>query len=136
MTVSTLDISPPMTLNQIRRLDLALRRQITLADFAERLAALWGDRRLVDELAGPTRTYAEAAEVVATWSNGGAALIEPGDRVVIATPNGYDQFLLCLAVSRAGGLPVPVNPQMRPAEVDHVVADSGATVTVRSADDL
>jgi len=38
--------------------------------------------------------------------------------------------LLCLAVSRAGGLAVPVNPRMRPEEVDHVVADSGAALVI------
>ena len=64
------------------------------------------------------------------WSTGGPAAsprrTEPGDRVVIATPNGYEQLLLTLAVSRAGRLPAPVNAQMAPGEIRHVVADSGA----------
>jgi len=125
-----------MTLNQIRRLDLALRRKATLADFADRLGRLWGDRVLVDELGGERITYAEAADRVERWSASIAATIEPGDRVVLATPNSYAQLLLCLAVSRAGGLPVPVNPQMREAEISHVVADSGASVVIRSVADL
>ena len=125
-----------MTLNQLRRLDLAIRRQLTLADFAERLAALWGDRVLVDEFGGDRITFAEAAHRVERWSNAIAVSIVAGDRVVLATPNSYEQFLLCLAVSRAGGLPVPVNPQMRTAEIDHVVADSGAALIVRSAEEL
>jgi acyl-CoA synthetase (AMP-forming)/AMP-acid ligase II len=65
-----------------------------------------------------------------------AASISVGDRVVLAVPNGYDLLLLCLAVSRAGGIAVPVNNRMRPDEVDHVIEDSGAALVVRSADEL
>jgi len=125
-----------MTFNQLQRIDLAVRRRLTLADFAARLADLWGDRVLVDEFGGERLTFADAARCVERWSNGIAASIAPGDRVVLATPNSYEQFLLCLAVSRAGGLPVPVNPQMRPAEIDHVIADSGASFVVKDAVDL
>ena len=46
---------------------------------------------------------------MARWAGGIAAQVEPGDRVVVATPNGYEQLLLCLAASRAGAVPVPVN---------------------------
>ena len=52
---------------------------------------------------------------------------------MVAVPNGYDLLLASLAAARAGGVAVPVNPRMRPAEVDHVVADSGATLVVRDA---
>lgn len=125
-----------MTFNQLRRIDLALHRRLTLADFAERLADIWGDRLLVDEYGAEPVTYAEAADRVRRWSDAIGAAIEPAERVVIATPNSYAQFLLCLAVARAGGLPVPVNPQMRPAEIDHVVADSGARLVVRDPAEL
>ena len=56
--------------------------------------------------------------------------------MVIATENGIDQFLACLAVSRAGGLPAPVNPQMSDAEVDLVIEDSGATLVIRDVAEL
>jgi len=125
-----------MTFNQLRRVDIALRRQLTLANFAERLASVWGGRLLVTEYGAGELSYDQAAAKVVQWSNGIAALISAGDRVVVATPNSYDQLLLCLAVSRAGGLPVPVNPQMRAAEIDHVVADSGAAVTISNPDHL
>ncbi|HOT79031.1 MAG TPA: hypothetical protein PKY13_03545, partial [Microthrixaceae bacterium] len=87
-----------MTFNQLQRIDLAVRRRLTLADFAARLADLWGDRVLVDEFGGERLTFLEAARCVERWSNGIAASIAPGDRVVLATPNSYEQFLLCLAV--------------------------------------
>ena len=125
-----------MALNQLRRIDLAVRRRLTLADFAERMADVWGERPLVEQFGGDSMTYAEAARRVVRWSNGIAALITTGDRVVLATPNAYEQFLLCLAVSRAGGLPVPVNPQMRRSEIDHVVADSGAAMVLTALEEL
>src|SRR5690606_14336955 len=59
-----------------------------------------------------------------------------GRPVVVAMPNGIDKFLMCLAVARAGGLPAPVNPQMSDAEVDHVIADSGAELVIRAASEL
>ena len=45
-------------------------------------------------------------------------------------------MLACLAVSRAGALPVPVNDRMRPDEVEHVIADSGAHLVVRDLAEL
>ncbi len=118
------------------RLRLGLGGDATLGNVLELLASVHGRRRLIEEPSGDILTYRDAADRVDRWAGALAAEIEPGDRVVLATPNGYDQFLLCLAVSRAGGIAVPVNPQMRPDEVDHVVADAGADVVVRTADEL
>ena len=117
------------------RTRLALDRGLTLGTVAERLAAVYGDRLLVDE-DGWTVTHVEAADLVQRWSATLAARIVPGDRVVLATPNGHRQLLATLAVCRAGGVAVPVNAQMRPAEVDHVVADAGAPVVVRDVAEL
>ncbi|HPU38430.1 MAG TPA: AMP-binding protein [Microthrixaceae bacterium] len=144
-----------MTLRYLRRADLALRHQVTLADVADRWVGLHGDRLMVTEegavarsaarggavrgrVAGSVRelTYAGAADLVARWSAAIDARSAPGEPVVIATPNGIDQFLLSLATARAGRLPAPVNPQMRPVEVDHVIADSGASLVIRGATEL
>ncbi len=126
-----------MTISTIRRLDLALRRRQTLSGLSDLLASLYGDRRMVTEHAsGRELTFREAATLVEGWSAGIASVIEAGAPVVVATPNGFDQFLLCLAVARAGGLPAPVNDQMREIEIRHVVKDSGATLVLRSAADV
>jgi acyl-CoA synthetase (AMP-forming)/AMP-acid ligase II len=120
-----------------QRLDLARGKGLTLGVLMERVAAIHGANRMVEEAdSGRIRTFREAAEAVDRWAGAVQARTEPGDRVVLPTGNRYDQFLLVLAVSRAGRLPVPVNGQMAPAEVDHVIADSGATLVVRSSDEL
>ena len=117
-----------------RRVSLAFKRDFTLGNVLERLAEHNGTRRLVEEAdGGLSLTYAQAAKRVRRWAGGIATRVEPGDRVVVATPNGYEMLLLCLAASRAGAVPVPVNAELTKAEVDHVVANSQASLVVRSA---
>jgi long-chain acyl-CoA synthetase len=123
-----------MPLRPLDRASLLLRRNQTLGTIMERLAKVHGSRRLVEEAGDGLRlTYPQASKRVNRWAGGIAGKIERGDRVVVATPNGYEMLLLCLAASRAGGIPVPVNPQMRPDEVRHVVADSSASLIIRTA---
>lgn len=119
------------------RVGLVLGRDLVLGTLAERLGRVHGDRRFVLEReSGRCLTFADAADVVDRWAGAIAKEVSPGAKVVLATPNGYDQLLLSLAASRAGALAVPVNSLMRPDEIDHVVADSSADLVLRSADDL
>jgi acyl-CoA synthetase (AMP-forming)/AMP-acid ligase II len=119
------------------RVDLVLGRDLTLGTLFERLARVHGDARLVEEDGDGLRlTYAEAATLTGRWAGALRSRIATGDRVVIATPNGYTLLLLCAAASRAGGVAVPVNPQMRDDEIAHVVHDSDAAHTVRDAAEL
>ncbi|MCU1351483.1 MAG: putative AMP-dependent synthetase/ligase [Acidimicrobiales bacterium] len=118
----------------LERLSLVRGRDLTLGTLMERLAAVHGSRVLVEEEGGGAPiTFSEAADLVARWAGGIAARTAPGDTVVVATPNGYTQVLLSLAVSRAGRLPAPVNAKMTASEIDHVVRDSGATLRIESA---
>jgi len=120
------------------RLSLVKDARLTLGDLLDRLARFRPHRRLVTEL-GPTEvtfTYTQAAERCAQWSGALRRVIDPGDRVVLALANGYSLFLACMAVSRAGGIAVPVNSRMRSAEVDHIIADSQAKLVVRSEGEL
>ena len=109
-----------------------LRHDETLATVMHSLADVHGNRRLVEEDDGTRLTYRQAAKRVSRWAAGVQRQAPAGGRVVIHTPNHYELFLLCLAASRAGCIPVPVNPQMRHDEVAHVVTDSGADLVVRS----
>ncbi|MCB1249088.1 MAG: AMP-binding protein [Acidimicrobiales bacterium] len=121
----------------IKRAELLVRRDATLGTIAPELAAVYGDRRLVEEAGGGLRlTYRQAAKRVCRWAGGVRDRVEPGDRVVIAAANSYEMFLLTMAVSRAGAIPVPLNEQMRPDEIRHVIADSGAALTIRSATEI
>jgi acyl-CoA synthetase (AMP-forming)/AMP-acid ligase II len=118
----------------LRRASLAAGRGLTLGTLLDRTSEIHGDRRLVDEAGGATRTHREAAATVARWA--GALDVAPGDRVVVALPNGYDQLLACLAASRAGAIPVPLNDRMSADELDHVITDSGASIVLRDAAEL
>jgi long-chain acyl-CoA synthetase len=123
--------------NPFRQAGLAFRRDHTLGVLLERLADVRGATDLVEEAdGGLTLTIAEAAHLVDRWAGAIAARVAPGEVVVVATPNGYEQLLLCLAASRAGAIPAPVNALMRPDEIAHVEADSDAVLTLRSARDL
>jgi len=122
--------------NPLARVRFVLAKDLTLGTLFERLAAFHGDDRLVTEAGSDDLSYNAAAERVAAWAGAVAAKTEPGDRVVLALPNTYDLLLACLAVSRAGAIPVPVNDRMRPDEVDHVVDDSGAHLIVRDLADF
>jgi acyl-CoA synthetase (AMP-forming)/AMP-acid ligase II len=123
-----------MAFHALDRAALVVRRDHTLGTIIERLARIHGNKQLVDEAGGGLRlTYAQASKRINRWAGGIAALTSPGDRVVVATPNGYEMMLLCLAASRAGAIPVPVNAQMRPDEVRHVIDDSAAALVIRSA---
>lgn len=121
----------------LARARLLIGRGTTLGSFLEQSAAVRRDTRLVEEAdSGLTLTQAEGADRVDRLAGALAPAVVPGDRVVVATANTYDQFLLCLAACRAGAIAVPVNPAMRPDEVDHVIADAGAALVVRSVTDI
>ena len=109
---------------------------LAIGDVLPRFAAFHADRLLVDEAGGTRMTYREAADRLGRLAAGIADAVEPGERVVVATGNGYDQLLVALAACRAGAVAVPVNPQMRPDEIDHVIADSGAALVVHDAEDV
>ena len=114
------------------RFQLLRAKDLTLGTLLDRLVAVHGGKRLVVESGGGlSLTYDEAADLVARMAHGIRARTSPGDRVVVATPNGYALLLVTLAVARAGGIGVPVNPQMSDDEVDHVIDDSRATLVIR-----
>jgi long-chain acyl-CoA synthetase len=121
----------------IERAALLLRGDVTLGTLMDRLERVHGERQLVTEAGdGLTLTYLQAAKRVRRWAGGIAERTSPGDVVVIATANGYEQLLLCIAAARAGTISAPVNDQMGREEVAHVVRDSGATLVLRGAGEV
>lgn len=127
----------PAMARLLRRARLVLDADLVLGTLFDRLSAAHGEGRVVQEAdGGATLTYPEVAERVARMAGGIRPCISPGDPVVVATANGYDLLLLSLAVCRAGGVAVPVNPKMRDDEIAHVVDDSGARLIVRDAEEV
>ena len=122
----------------LARLSVVGDARLTLGDMFDRLARVRPRQRLVTELGTDevSLTYSETAQRCNRWSGALRRTILPGDRVVLALPNGYSLFLASVAVARAGGIAVPVNSRMRPGEVDHIIADSQARLVVRDEDEL
>jgi len=124
----------------VRRAAVGLGSGLTLANLADELAGLHGDALAVTEQFPDGRvralSHAQMATTVDRWSAAVVARTKPGDPVVVATPNGIDQLMVCLAVARAGRLPAPVNSRMTQAEIDHVIADCDAALVVRDAEEL
>ncbi len=80
---------------------------------------------------GKRMTYGEIDELshaLATWLQ--AKGIQRGDRVALMMPN-VPQYLVAIgAVLRAGGVVVNVNPLYTTRELQHQLADSGATAII------
>jgi acyl-CoA ligase (AMP-forming) (exosortase A-associated) len=59
--------------------------------------------------------------------------VRRGDRVAVHAAKQVDAVVAMLGTARAGGVFVPVNPVLRPAQVAHILADSGARLWVGTA---
>jgi acyl-CoA ligase (AMP-forming) (exosortase A-associated) len=74
--------------------------------------------------------YGELRALVGAVAGALKARIAPGDRVAIWLPKTIEAAVLVLAVSRAGGVVVPVNPVLRGQQVQHILSDCGAALLV------
>lgn len=76
-------------------------------------------------------SYADLDQRTARLAGHLAALgLETGGRAVILMGNSVEAVESCLAVIRAGGVAVPLNPQSAAAELDHLLDDAEPTVIV------
>lgn len=92
----------------------------------QRIAIIEGQRAL---------TFAELHRSVETMAGRlAAAGLERGDRVAVLLEKSADEVAAILAVSRAGGVVVPINPVLRPRQIGHILRDSGARAII--TDDL
>ncbi|GAA1222370.1 acyl-CoA ligase (AMP-forming), exosortase A system-associated [Rhodoglobus aureus] len=62
--------------------------------------------------------------------------LQPSDRVAIYLEKRIESVVAMFATSAAGGIFVPINHVLKPAQVGHIVNDSGARFLVTSADRL
>jgi acyl-CoA synthetase (AMP-forming)/AMP-acid ligase II len=120
-----------------RRVLLALRRDLTVSNLTERLAPVYKNRiafRLDERsvLAGARELTFE--DVDRTVGRLATALVKGGlplgELVAVVPSNGVDFLLTALAVVRAGGVAVPVNPILKPEEVRTLVELAGASTLI------
>jgi fatty-acyl-CoA synthase len=89
---------------------------------------------LVDAATGARHTYAELdRRIDARAADLAAAGVRTGDRVALLAENSAAYLEWLFATARLGAVTVPVNFRLSAGEVAYVLADSGATVLVRSA---
>ena len=62
-----------------------------------------------------------------------AAGVRPGDRVPIYLDKGFDYVIALYGVWLAGGIAIPINEALVPAQVTHIIQDSRSRVLVSSA---
>lgn len=115
---------PPYTdqLARARRQTLGTLLARTAVKVGAKLAVVHGDTR---------RTFAQLDEDANRVGN---ALVERGvrrnDRVAILSRNSYEFVVAYFALARIGAISVPVNFNLTPGEVDHVLQDSGSTAVI------
>lgn len=82
-------------------------------------------------VAGRAYTYQELNLCVSRLSGYLHAFgFDAGDRVATWTAKGVIACLMPLAAVRAGLVHIPVNPALKPAQVDHIMTDSGARLLI------
>lgn len=76
-------------------------------------------------------SYAKLAEEVEVMAQGLAALgLARGERVALWLPKSAEGVTLAFAISHAGGVLVPIHPLLKPAQVAHILQDSGASLLI------
>jgi fatty-acyl-CoA synthase len=117
-----------------------MRVALTVADFLDRAALVYGDRVAVhDEPAVPgslgTQTYAD----LAAHARGMALALDElgvghGERVAIVSPNSGRFLTAFFGVSGFGRILVPINFRLTADEIAYVVDHSGASVLLYDPD--
>ncbi|MBV7257115.1 acyl-CoA ligase (AMP-forming), exosortase A system-associated [Pacificimonas sp. WHA3] len=75
-----------------------------------------------------TLTYgALEAEIAAVSTALASRGLRPGDRACVWAPKTCETVIALMAIMRAGAIAVPINPALKAAQAEHIIADSGAT---------
>ncbi|WP_446902671.1 acyl-CoA ligase (AMP-forming), exosortase A system-associated [Burkholderia sp. YIM B11467] len=109
---------------------------ISVADLLEHGAQRWPQHLAYADGRG-AMTYEQLVRAV---RRAAAALasrgVLPGERVAIYAPKRIETVVAMLAANALGAIFVPVNPQLKEAQIEHIVADSGAALFVTGAQRL
>jgi acyl-CoA synthetase (AMP-forming)/AMP-acid ligase II len=124
------------------RIRAFFRKDLSTANLTERLLALHGEKLAVlldtpleyASIRGDRVGYGDLHSFVRRFSAVlAAAGVGRGDRVVLATENRFDLFLLCLAALRLGAVAVPLGAQSKADEIEWAVGRAEATTLVLDA---
>lgn len=118
-----------MSLRQ--RYQLARDRKVTVANLVDELIRRKGDCEVAVSDRGAfflSDLYEEIRSIDAFLRR--RIALQPGQLVAIYRSNTRECFHWFLAIVRAGGIAVPLNPQLSLAEVRRILADSGTDILV------
>lgn len=118
-------------MNLLRRFRLSRDRSVTVANLVDELLRRNGDCEVGIEDGVPwglAQLHAEVHSIDAFLRS--RAEIRLGQAVAIYRSNDRRYFRWFLAIIRAGGIAVPLNPMLSLAEVRRILADSGTEILV------
>ncbi len=118
-------------MNLYRRFQLSRDRSVTVANLVDELARRRGDCEVsVDENGSYSLADLHASICSLDAFLRRTVAIAPGEPVAIYRSNDRLCLHWFLAIIRAGGIAVPLNPMLTAAEVRRILADSGTRIVV------
>src|SRR5690348_2416558 len=93
----------------------------------EKIAIYWGETEF-----SYAAVFGQVCAVAAELA--GKLGIKPGDRVAVWVKNCPEFVPAVFGILSAGGVVVPVNNFLKPAEVSYILNDSGANVLITDAE--
>jgi long-chain acyl-CoA synthetase len=118
-------------MNIFRRYQLSHDRSITVANLIDELLRRNGDSEVSIENGIPrhlAQLHSEICSIDAFLRQ--AVTLRPGQTVAIYRTNDPACFRWFLAIIRAGGIAVPLNPMLTMGEVSRILANSGTDILV------
>lgn len=115
----------------LRRFQLSNDRTVTVANLVDELVRRKGNCEVAVTESGPFHLKELHAEILAMDGFLRRSIgLRPGEPVAIYRSNTRQCFHWFLAIIRAGGIAVPLNPLLSLAEVRRILADSGTEILV------
>ena len=94
---------------------------------SEKIAIYWGETELSYAV-----VFGQVCTVVAALT--GKLGVKPGDRVALWMKNCPEFVPAVFGILSAGGVVVPINNFLKPAEVSYILNDSGANVVITDSE--
>jgi len=118
-------------MNVFRRFKLSRDRSVTVANLVDALLRRNGDSEISIESGRPFHLSELHVEICAIDAFlRGVVHLRPGQLVAIYRTNDIKCFRWFLAIIRAGGIAVPLNPMLSLPEVRRILANSGTEILV------